>query len=102
MGDDFIYPNDGANFQQDVQLEREREMEETQLFKELPIIQKTIRSLQKRKRFYETIHAIPDDVMTNPQEYMHITYGNKCAADALENEIAILEQLVKEYVSDER
>lgn len=78
----------------------ERESENNAVLNELVIINRVIKHLSKSIDFYESINAISDDVLTNPDEHMHTVLGNKKAVAILKSQKDQLVALVEGYVKE--
>ena len=99
MQDDNVYPNQGDYFAPIApeEQEREQQIEKADVISGMPVIQKVIEHFNERILFYSQVQSISDEVMTNPDEFMHAVATNKLTVNCLVNEKERLEGLVKEY-----
>lgn len=98
MQEDNIYVNGSQHLMDEpVEQKEERAKEQNEVFSELPIIAKVIKSLEESIQFYNSNDGISDDVLTTPAVFMHVVQGNKQAVAILRAEKMKLESLVREH-----
>ncbi len=100
MQEDNVYVNDGAFYAMTDEVDVtdvERDKEENEVRTSAPTLAKAIDHLQQRAGFYESINAIDQSVLLNPEEFMHVVAGNKHAATILRQEAQELKGLLDEY-----
>jgi hypothetical protein len=97
--EDDLYPRQGDYFGISVpdDQKREQETEKADVLNALPILEKVIGHLDKKIIQYSSINGVSDEVLTNPEEFMHAITANKIVVSILVSEKEALESLVKEY-----
>ena len=99
MQEDNLMPRQGEYFGMTVpddQTNAENK-EKSEVTNELPVIDTVLKHLDKSIKFYSSVESISDDVLTNPDEFMHIVAANKLVVSILKTEKENLKTLVSEY-----
>lgn len=82
---DNLYPNFGAPYIPTEPIAqavaREEEIKDT--LAAIPLLEETIKHLDERIAFYESVNSVEPGAMTKPEEFMHIIAGNRIARDNL-------------------
>lgn len=73
---------------------------DAQVVKALPLIQDILDRFNEKVEFFKSVESIPEDVLTLPDEFMHIVAANKLVASMLQAELNYLEDLVAEHAED--
>lgn len=98
MDSDNLYPRNGAyRPKEPTEQVLEKQKEETQTVKALPLIAEIIKRFEGRVEFYGSIDAVPEDVLTLPDEFMHLVAANKLTKAMLQAELDYLKELVAQY-----
>lgn len=71
--------------------------ERRDVLSELPILQAVIDRLQAAVDHLGSINAIGSDVLTSPDDFMHVVAANKLAKASLEAEIVGLTALIEDH-----
>lgn len=98
--EDNMYLNDGEYFQNVLKPKdqaNEQENQKNEVLTALPLLNEMVKRFEERIAFYQSIDAIPDEVVSIPEELAHVIQGNKLAARCLKNEKNILEGMIAEY-----
>lgn len=77
--------------------EIEENKEKIAVISQFTVIAEVVERLKEDIDFYLSNDGISDDVLLNPEEFMHTVAGNKKAAASIRREIQILEDLVEKY-----
>ncbi len=99
MQEDNIYRRQTVPQAVPLQQEEAADKERLQVLDEYPLIKAVIERLNADIAFYDSNQGIPDDVLLNPDEFMHTVAGNKKAVASIEREIRVLEELVTEHIA---
>jgi len=104
--DDDLYPNDGT-FIGGVQPEPAdqriaRKKEKAQTLQALPILEELVQHLKEKVAFYGSIDAMPDDVKTDPKQFLIVHNANELTRDNLRAELEYIEGLVQEALPNRR
>lgn len=96
--DDNLYPRSGAYrpLEPTNQI-LEKQKIEAQVVKALPLIQELLTRFEEKVAFFKSIDSVPEDVLTIPDEFMHIVAANKLVAGMLEAELNYMRELVEEH-----
>jgi len=80
-----LYPNSGEFFGVPVNEEQKQEIKQdkAQAVQAKPVIKKALKYLDELIVFYGSIESISDDVLTNPNEFMHVVAANKLTKQSL-------------------
>lgn len=93
-----MYPTDGAMYAQIPEDQVKEERDKTiGVISFAPLLKEICEHLAERVSFYQSVRSIPDDVLTNPEEFMHVVAANKLTAENLEKEKEKIEILMSEY-----
>jgi len=65
----------------------------------MPIIEDLLIRFEEKIAFYGSVESVPEEVLTLPDEFMHIVTANKIIKGLLEAELDYLQDLVKTHVS---
>ena len=100
MDSDNLYPRSGAYRPMEPRNQQLlNQMENVQVVKALPLIQDIIKRFEERVSFYGSIDAVPEDVLTLPDEFMHLVAANKLTKSLLQAELEYLKELVEAHTS---
>lgn len=75
----------------------EKVKEKAQTVAALPLISAIVERFEDRVKFYGSIDAVPEDVLTLPDEFMHLVAANKLTRSLLQAELEYLKELLSEY-----
>lgn len=97
MNDDDVYINDGTYFlpREPKEQKIDRTRERAQTTEQRKILEELINRWEERIEFYESVHAIPDEVKLNPELFMKVVTVNKEIVDILLAEKQYIESLNK-------
>lgn len=94
--DDDLYPNDGTYFlprePKDQAIGRKKETAGT--LEALPILQDLIRRLDERIAYYEKNSSVPEEVRTDPLQFLIVQNSYTLAAKTLISEKEYIEGLI--------
>lgn len=96
-----LYPNHGANrITVPVQQQVEEATEQSQTVKALPILRDLITRFENRVKFYNTLDSIPEDVLTLPDEFMHLVAAHKLTGQMMQAELDYIKELVEDHAGN--
>jgi hypothetical protein len=84
MNNDNVYQPRGGYLPTEPErqaVERDDEIKRT--LAAIPVLNDEVTYLDSRIAFYESVHSVSDEALTNPEVFMHIIAGNKVAAQNL-------------------
>lgn len=94
MQEDNLYPNHGDYFgRQPIEQERDDKKEAKAYTDQRDIIAEFITRLDKQVEHYKSTDAIPAEVLTDPNEFMHVVAANKIVAEVFKLELNRFETL---------
>lgn len=93
-----MYPNNGEFFGEPADQKDKRTKDENQIANLMPLISDMVKRFKERITFYSTNEGITDEVLTSPEEFMHVVASNKLVVDALISEKEYLEGLIKDFM----
>lgn len=95
---DDLYPNQGEWFIASEPPEQvsERSNEKSQAVAGKRIIEKMRKHFNEQIKILDSVSAIPDEVKTNPEEFMHTVAGYDIARQYLEGQKNYLEGLLED------
>lgn len=97
MDNDNVYqPRGGYIPTEPVEQVREHDEQVSRTLAAIPVLQDAVNNLAGRIAFYESVHSVPDETLTNPDEFMHVIAANKLTAMNLTTEREALLGLIKE------
>jgi len=100
MDSDNLYPRSGAYRPTEPSTQvADRAKESAQTLKAMPIIEDLLIRFEEKIAFYGSVESVPEEVLTIPDEFMHIVAANKIIKGLLEAELDYLRDLVKTHVS---
>jgi hypothetical protein len=99
MDDDNLMPNDGAVFslREPEQQSVDRKKEKAQTLEALPVLKDLLERLNERIAFYGSVDAIPDEVKTDPKQFLIVHNANELTRDNLRSEVEWINGLVEEH-----
>jgi hypothetical protein len=99
---DNLYPNDGTYFTLSTPQDQvdEQTKQDKQAEKVAPLLKESIDRLKERIDFYKTIDAIDEDVLLEPELFMHVIAANKIVVQILSAERRILQNLYVEHIEE--
>lgn len=77
--------------------EEDENKEKMAVINQFSVIVEVIDRLKADIAFYESNDGISDEVLLNPEEFMHTVAGNKKAVASIRRELQILEDLVEKH-----
>jgi hypothetical protein len=96
MQEDDVMPNDGYFVPREpTEVVETRKKAEGNAKVNEHLIKKMIKRLEHRITFYESVHSIPDEVRTLPNEFMAVHNGNTVTVQNLKEERDYLEQMLE-------
>lgn len=98
MNEDNAYPTDGTFIDRKPKsVEREQSQERKDALTDVPV-KKAIEALQKAIELYSSVDGIPDEVMVEPEKFMHVVLANKIAVQNLILEKNKLQSIADAYI----
>lgn len=97
---DNLYPNNGEYFSLRAPRDQlvEAKQEEREAYSHVKLIKEMVGRLEGRVAFYASVDSVPDETLTNPEEFMHVIAANKLTRENLKRELEGLEVLIKEHI----
>lgn len=85
--DDDVYPNDSYYIPREPKEQRlERKRESAKVLEMLDFLKEHIERLDKRIKFYESVHSIPNEVKADPEAFLIMHNANEQTALSLKSE----------------
>lgn len=97
MQEDNVYPTNGAYFAPPREQEDEIEQERDQVLSSAPQIREVIDYLRECAKDLDSVSAIDQSVLTNPDEFMHVVAANQMAKEIITRKADALALKFKEY-----
>lgn len=96
---DDVMPNDGTYFapREPASQAVDRKKEKAHTLEALPILKDLLNRLQERVDFYGSVDSIPDEVKTNPEEFLRVHNANELVRSNLRAEIEWINGLLEEH-----
>lgn len=100
MEEDSLYPNDSSYFLPREPSDQiiERKKEKAQTLESLNELKSIANRLQERIDFYEKNSSIPDDVRTDPQQFLILHNTYTLVAENLKSEKEFIDGLITSYL----
>lgn len=88
MFNDNIYPNNGQDFSSSLRqgLKKKDPKNEDEILQQVPVIKQVVRRLDEKIAFYSSVDAIPAELHTKPEEFMHAFAANRLTVENLKAE----------------
>lgn len=92
MHNDNMYPRSGRAYLPTVSEEQKEAQDKTlnEVLEELPLVKKTVERLDKQITHLSSVKAIPAELHTDPEKFMHANAGRLIAIEILEKERSYL------------
>jgi len=98
--EDDLYPNDSSYFipREPADQIIERKKEKAQTLESINELKAIVNRLDERIQFYEKNSSIPDDVRTDPQQFLILHNTYTLVAENLKSEKEYIEGLITSYL----
>jgi hypothetical protein len=94
---DNVMPNEGSVFypHEPKQQAIDRKKERARTLEALPILKDLLKRLEQRITFYESIYSIPEEVRTDPQQFLIVHNANTLMVQNLKAEAEWIQDLLE-------